>query len=227
MNYFSKEISDKIETIVAAENLLPSVIIIHNIQRGFTVEYMSERGLKKLGVTNKELREMGLDYHPRFFNTADSDEYVPKMKAMLERNDPDEVFTLFQQVRSSTEHEWEWYLSSTRILALDESGLPFLTITLAVPIDPENHITQKVERLLEENIFMRNNYERYASLSKREKDVLKQFALMKSNKEIADELFLSVSTVETHKRNIKKKLDIRSGADLALFARAFDLTGTV
>ena len=44
-----------------------------------------------------------------------------------------------------------------------------------------------------------------------------------SNKEIADHLFISVNTVITHRRNIAKKLDIRSVAGLTIYAIANNL----
>ena len=56
------------------------------------------------------------------------------------------------------------------------------------------------------------------NLSKREIEVIRAVALGKSNKEIADELFISVHTVATHRKNINSKLGIHSTAGLALFA---------
>lgn len=56
------------------------------------------------------------------------------------------------------------------------------------------------------------------SLSEREKEVIVCVAKGKSNKEIADELCLSVNTVTTHRRNIASKLQIHSQSGLAIFA---------
>ncbi len=55
-------------------------------------------------------------------------------------------------------------------------------------------------------------------LSKREVEVLIQIAEGKSVKEIADMLFISVKTVETHKVNIKDKLGLSNTAQLVKFA---------
>lgn len=55
-------------------------------------------------------------------------------------------------------------------------------------------------------------------LGEREKDILRCVAKGRSNKEIADELCISVHTVTTHRRNICAKLDIHSSAGLTIFA---------
>ncbi len=55
-------------------------------------------------------------------------------------------------------------------------------------------------------------------LTVREKDILQRIAQGHSNKEIARDLDLSVRTVETHRWNIKRKLNIDGQADLIRFA---------
>jgi DNA-binding NarL/FixJ family response regulator len=55
-------------------------------------------------------------------------------------------------------------------------------------------------------------------LSIREKEVLKLIAKGKSNKEIAETLFISVRTVESHRAHIMAKLSLKSTADLVKYA---------
>lgn len=55
-------------------------------------------------------------------------------------------------------------------------------------------------------------------LTPRERDIIANIARGKSNKEIADELCLSVHTVATHRRNICAKLDIHSASGMTIFA---------
>jgi len=55
-------------------------------------------------------------------------------------------------------------------------------------------------------------------LSSREREVLRLIAAGKINKEIADELFISVNTVITHRKNISSKLGIKSASGLSLYA---------
>ena len=56
------------------------------------------------------------------------------------------------------------------------------------------------------------------SISEREKDIIRCVASGKSNKEIAEELFISPHTVATHRRNINAKLGIHSSAGLTIYA---------
>lgn len=55
-------------------------------------------------------------------------------------------------------------------------------------------------------------------LSQREKEVLRLIASGKLNKEIADELCISVNTVITHRKNLSAKLGIKSASGLSLYA---------
>lgn len=57
-----------------------------------------------------------------------------------------------------------------------------------------------------------------ATLSEREKDIIRCVARGMSNKEIADKLYLSIHTVTTHRRNITSKLQIHSPAGLTIYA---------
>lgn len=58
------------------------------------------------------------------------------------------------------------------------------------------------------------------ALTEREKDIIICVTKGMSNKEIADELFLSIHTVTTHRRNISNKLQIHTTAGLIIFAIA-------
>lgn len=56
------------------------------------------------------------------------------------------------------------------------------------------------------------------TLSEREKDVIICVVQGMTNKEIADNLCISINTVITHRRNIAKKLQIHSAAGLTIYA---------
>lgn len=60
--------------------------------------------------------------------------------------------------------------------------------------------------------------ENRTELSQREKEIVVCIAKGMSNKEIADELFLSTHTVISHRRNITNKLEIYSASGLTIYA---------
>ncbi len=82
------------------------------------------------------------------------------------------------------------------------------------------YISSLVSQLVQESFQMKSwtNPEGAEPLSPREKDVLKYLAEGKSNREIAELLIISESTVRIHLGNIKKKLNIRTNVELARYA---------
>lgn len=56
------------------------------------------------------------------------------------------------------------------------------------------------------------------ALSQREKEIIRCVVKGMTNKEIAEQLFLSIHTVITHRRNIARKLEIHSVAGLTIYA---------
>ncbi len=57
-----------------------------------------------------------------------------------------------------------------------------------------------------------------SSLTKREVEILKYVAQQYSTREIAEELHISESTVETHRKNLMKKVKVKNSVGLAIFA---------
>lgn len=58
----------------------------------------------------------------------------------------------------------------------------------------------------------------FGQLSKREREVLRLIAEGLANKEIADRLYVSANTVQTHRLHIMRKLDLHSKAELMKYA---------
>jgi len=64
----------------------------------------------------------------------------------------------------------------------------------------------------------------YSKLTPREIEILQLVAEGKNTKEISNRLFISIKTVETHRRHIKKKLKVNSVAELTKIAIREGLT---
>jgi DNA-binding NarL/FixJ family response regulator len=64
----------------------------------------------------------------------------------------------------------------------------------------------------------KSNKEIVENLTKREIEILQHIANGLTNKEIGEELFISYRTVDTHRTNLMKKLNLRNIAGLISFA---------
>lgn len=133
-----------------------------------------------------------------------------------------------------------------KILVLSIRGKESFILKL-IKVGAKGHLTGETRRaeILEAIYALRNGYEFYAKtitnlllnsflrngghnkrekeklqkeLSTRELEVLKLFAESMSNRQIADKLFISIRTVETHKTNIMKKINLKTTVDLVKFA---------
>ena len=62
-------------------------------------------------------------------------------------------------------------------------------------------------------------------LSERERDVVHLLALGHTNQEIAEKLFISVRTVDTHRAHIMRKLQLETRAELVMFALSNGVIG--
>ena len=101
-------------------------------------------------------------------------------------------------------------------LHTDVEDYLFVSAVLQLEENIKNKKESIVSRVQEETIS-----EEQASqdnLSQREKEIIRCVVKGLSNKEIAEELFISIHTVITHRRNIARKLEIHSPTLLTVYA---------
>ena len=85
----------------------------------------------------------------------------------------------------------------------------------------ERYLSQKLEHMLAMRLVNSGaDISPVAKLSDREVQVLTGLARGKKNREIAEELGLSVNTIDVHRARILSKLKLRNNADLTRFAIA-------
>ncbi len=79
------------------------------------------------------------------------------------------------------------------------------------------YVCKEIQENLSKQVFEDDETPDISKLSEREVDVLKLIKDGLSSKEIADKLFLSSRTVEVHRSNILKKLNLKNTASLLKF----------
>ena len=214
--------TQKLSNIKLVADELPSALIIHEVET-LQIVYMNSVGLNILGTTLDDLKAMGPEmYHIKYFNAEDSDEYVPKILHLIKSRKQEQV-SYFQQVRTPGNTEWQLFVSSTKVFARNEEGDATHILTIASMLDPAHHLTAKVNRLMDEVTFLRQNNLLFSTLTRREKEILKYIAMGMSSAEISAKLFIAPATAETHRKNIKNKLRLKNNYDTIMFAQAYNL----
>ncbi|GAB3005563.1 hypothetical protein GCM10027051_00570 [Niabella terrae] len=216
-------INEKIDQLHRLDDFLPLVFIVMDL-RTYTVVYMSQRGLEALGTSLQQLYKLGPEYFNRYFNPEDVDFYLPRFMDHLKNPENRERwFSFFQQVKTGDQRSFEWYFSAAMPFFYDESQQPLLSLTFATKLHLHDHLTEKTERLMQENHMLRTRQHQFLNLTKKEREVLRAIGSGLTVGQIAASLFSSELTIRTHRRNIKKKTGSRTDYDLIRFAQAFNL----
>lgn len=106
---------------------------------------------------------------------------------------------------------------------LKNTGKTELELALRQVMKGEPYLSQTISNQLAQNLlrnFQQKNEveDPLKSLTERELEILKLIALEHSNSEIADLLFISPKTVETHRKNLMRKIEVKNSLGVYKFA---------
>jgi len=118
-------------------------------------------------------------------------------------------------------------LGASGYLLKDSTGQDIIRAIQAA-VRGDTYLSPSISRRVIENyVSLKKNKssqeERYSQLSNREREVFQMIAEGRSTKEIADILYVSQSTVKTHRANIMEKLQIENLSQLIQFAISLNL----
>lgn len=129
---------------------------------------------------------------------AEIKQMVPDMKIIALTSHADAV-----TIKSSVSAGFDGYL-----LKID--GREDIEKALKAVTNNEKYFSPKTQQVFFESKVSKSNVE----LTEREKEILQLIVQEKTTKEIAEQLFLSEKTIETHRGNIMLKLDVRNIAGM-------------
>jgi len=151
---------------------------------------------------------------------------MPKMNGMdaireIKKNHPHILIVAL------TVHKTEEYILATlqagaNGYVLKDATHAELMMALKSVLDGKTYLSPGVsEKVIDGYLEGRKHLKTQSSwdtLSAREREILKLIAEGHKNREIAQDLFLSLKTVEKHRSNLMKKLDLHNAAALTAFA---------
>jgi two-component system response regulator NreC len=112
--------------------------------------------------------------------------------------------------------------AGARAYLLKDAVKTELIAAIEAVVQGRSYFSPKISRILQEDFVQllgrRGEDDSYDLLTEREREVLQLVAEGKTNKEIANQLNLSLYTVDTHRTHILQKLNLHSVPELILYA---------
>lgn len=212
--------------LVDLGNILPAALIVQEVVEGkpVGVSFMNDWGCERLGTSASEINSLGDEYYERYFLKEESLGIFIGISRYLENEDFSQQYNFFQRVKLHGETDYKWFYSVCKMFSVPENSTTAQKlVVLSNPLEGVGVTISKVNQLLDENIYIKNNYRVFATLTKSEKRIIALLVHGKSSRDIADELSLSIHTVSTHRKNIIRKTQCTTFAALLKFAMAFEV----
>lgn len=206
--------------------IIPASLMIQDLDelRPTGCSYMNNWGCEHLGTSPDEINQMGESYYERYFLRDEIDIIFKRVNNYLITGDFDSQCNFFQRVKLNKNEEYTWFYTVLKVVAIKQNEQSEKKIiVLSSPVIGLDHLVSKVNKTLDQDQFIKKHYRKFAELTVREKEIIAHLANGKSSNEIAEQLFISAHTVSTHRKNIIRKIECNSFADLLRFAIAFDL----
>ena len=158
------------------------------------------------------------DYFARFFDPQTVATEHPKLFEFYARSDANATIGIFERVRRNEKSDYQWFLDIGKI---SQSLQASVMVTYDVK-SMESHAV-RLSKLLDQNQFLRKHYQQFSTLTERERNIVQRVARGERRRDIADALSITVYTLDTHRRNIRAKLETCLVADWIKYADAFGL----
>jgi len=216
-----KQFNHNLSAIQEVGEFLPVGLLI-NDQRGRNI-YMNKLSEEKLRYCREELDALGNNYIKALFPDPDYRDYMrTQIDRFHKRNDHSEVLCMYQKITPKNQNG-TWMLVNSKLFSLNKNSDTNHRMGIAVVVKEMGEHAKRIAKVLDDNVYMRKNFKKFAALTKREKEILSMVALGFNNPQIAEQLFISRHTVEQHRKNINRKLEFKTYRELILFAEVFEL----
>ncbi|HAS44914.1 MAG TPA: helix-turn-helix transcriptional regulator [Microscillaceae bacterium] len=203
----------------ALDKDLPSTISISTYQLAdFRPVYFGDEALELMGVSSEEFFLNPIKSVQKNGFPGDFLKNKLLVSQHLLGNRKHQPISYIQKVKIGGKKDYEGLYTLSK---KNELTNELLNIYVVVP--ELSNSTPKLFRALEEELIVKRSYHKFINLTVREKEIITLLATGFQSNEIADQLFISKATVEQHRKNLKRKLEIKRFVDLMRFAQAFDL----
>lgn len=208
-----------IEKNISPEKVFSATFgFLYLCDKNLCIRRLNNSGCKWFGISNDEIHNMGRAFTEKYFHPDTLNYEFPKIISFYQNENKEKQFISLQKIKNPETNEFNVCLALIKN-RIKKNG--FLGLTY--PVSANTTFQTKITRIFEEQIFKEKNKEIFSLLTVREKQILTQLAQGFNNPQIAEKLYISRCTVEQHRKNINRKLHIKSFRDIINFAQAFNL----
>jgi len=230
-SYGHSSLEEHINKIIEIDSFSPynsTFFCLTNTQT-LTFEFVSKNMFSCLGLQASDFKEKGMRYFWSRIHPEDIEPWLSVLNDLMHFT----INELTPAERQQMSYTWNYrfknakeeyvnIIQNTTPLEFDKENKPIIGLAHYTVLN--HNIKMDVcatGKLLNENKEYEtkyfNNYSQKSltdGISNRERDIIRLLVLNNSSKEIAKKLFISSNTVDTHRRNILKKLKISSTGEL-------------
>ena len=182
------------------------------------IQYINKRYTELSGYSQEEIRDcphyLESIVHPESLKSVGK--FLPEFYAT---SGPQQTLFFAQYARVVGDTDYSPFITFTKGITLP-NGLVLCMLLLTEELDKAS---SKIAKMVEMDEFKLKHFKRFQQLTKREIEILILLAEGLNNPAIADRLFISRRTVETHRKQINRKLGIKHYRDVIKYTLAFDL----
>ena len=230
-SYDKPSLETHIKKIIELDEFLPyssTFFCITNTQN-LSFEYISKNFKSCLGLDPEVMKTEGMRYFWSRIHPEDLENWLSALNLLMEFT----LSSISEEDRHKANYTWNFrfknaedvyvnIIQNTTPLAFDSMNKPIIGLAHYTVLHPELKmpITASAKLLNSQNeyetIYYNNVSQKLLSegITNRERDIIRLLVLNQSSKEISEKLNISPHTVDTHRRNILKKLDISSTGEL-------------
>jgi DNA-binding CsgD family transcriptional regulator len=234
--YGHPTLEDHIAKLVELDEFLPyndTFFCITNTQ-SLSFEYVSKNIRNCLGLDPDEVRSKGMRYFWKRIHPEDVENWLTALKDLMS-------FTIDEidiTQRKNVSYTWNYrfrnadddyvtIIQNTTPVEFDVNRKPVIGLAHYTVLNPNIRIdmyacAKMLNSEKEYETVYYNNFSQKrlaAGISNRERDIIRLLVLNQSSKEIGRSLCISPNTVDTHRRNILKKLNISSTGELVAMVK--------
>ena len=236
-SFGNANLENHIQKLIEFDKFLPynsTFFCVTNTQE-LTFEYVSKNMLALLGFDIDEMTKGGMRYFWGKIHPDDIDLWLKALDNLMQFT-MDEITV---DERSRMNYTWNYriknskgvyvnVIQNTTPLEFDSENKPIIGLAHYTILNTniKMDVCASAKYLNKNNEYETKYFNNFSkkllkdSISNRERDIVRLLVLDYSSREISEKLFISSNTVDTHRRNILKKLNLSSIGELVGLLKA-------